>query len=519
MTEKQIFDFFVEKGLTRAGAAGVVGNLIHESGLRADNLQNTHERSLGMTDQQYTEAVDNGRYNNFTYDAAGYGLAQWTFHSRKSALLQFAKSRGVSIADYAMQLDFLMTELEAYGGVMAVLKSTSRVEEASDIFMCQFERPADQSAAARARRAATSKEVYNRCASGVEEPKMDAQTKAANVTVSPLATAKVNFGSTNSNPRKNPVSKITIHHMAGVSSGEACARSHLANPGKQASANYYIGNNGDICAGVSEDRRAWTSGTGNDKGTNDHMAITIEVSNSQREGVWPISDKAYRALIALCADICTRYGIKPHYDGTKNGTLTLHNMFQPTDCPGPYLEGLHKSGQIENDILAAMKNGSVPQKEDKEPEKAVIRAPHKVQSEDFMELSEAHAFFEKLKAAKINATLMKIGGVYRVQAGAYGTKLAANKAATGLKDKGFDMRVTTDQGEPVEYSGGMQYLVRVTADLLNVRLEPFATAPVATVVRAKEAYTIVEEKEAGGYKWGRLKSGAGWVRLDYTSRI
>jgi hypothetical protein len=53
-----------------------MGNLYAESGLRSNNLQNTYEKKLGMTDEQYTAAVDNGSYTNFVRDAAGYGLAQ-----------------------------------------------------------------------------------------------------------------------------------------------------------------------------------------------------------------------------------------------------------------------------------------------------------------------------------------------------------------------------------------------------------------------------------------------------------
>ena len=66
MTEQQLFDYFITKGgLTPEGAAGLMGNLMAESGLRANNLQNTFEKKLGMTDKQYTEAVNSGTYTNF----------------------------------------------------------------------------------------------------------------------------------------------------------------------------------------------------------------------------------------------------------------------------------------------------------------------------------------------------------------------------------------------------------------------------------------------------------------------
>ena len=59
------------------------------------------------------------------------------------------------------------------------------------------------------------------------------------------------------------------------------------------------------------------------------------------------------------------------------------------------------------------------------------------------------------------------------------------------------------------------YLVRVNTDVLNVRKAPSTSSAIATTVRRNEVYTIVEE--SGG--WGRLKSGAGWVCLDYTVKV
>ena len=166
---------------------------------------------------------------------------------------------------------------------------------------------------------------------------------------SSLATQIVDFGTKNSNPRMEPITKITIHHMAVVGADAATVARGHRDGSQQASANYYIGNDGTICGGVSEDRRAWTSGS-----SQDYVAITFEVANCKGEPNWEISDKAYKSMIALAADICKRYGITPHFTGTKEGTLTCHYMFQATACPGPYLKNLHANGNIERDILNAL---------------------------------------------------------------------------------------------------------------------------------------------------------------------
>ena len=70
-------------------------------------------------------------------------------------------------------------------------------------------------------------------------------------------------------------------------------------------------------------------------------------------------------------------------------------------------------------------------------------------------------------------------------------------------------------------AGGKQtggYLVRITAGTLNVRKGPGTNYPIVTEVHAGEAYTIVGEEMNGSTKWGRLKSGAGYISLGYTER-
>lgn len=172
--EEKIWNYLKSKGLNDYGIAGLMGNLHAESGLIPTNLQNSYEKKLGFTDTTYTNAVDNGTYNNFVKDSAGYGLAQWTYWSRKQNLLDFAKSKKASIGDLEMQLDFLYKELsEGYKTVLNVLKTAKSVREASDVVLLEYERPADQSEAVQIRRADYGETYYKKYAttklSSVEE--------------------------------------------------------------------------------------------------------------------------------------------------------------------------------------------------------------------------------------------------------------------------------------------------------------------------------------------------------------
>lgn len=59
------------------------------------------------------------------------------------------------------------------------------------------------------------------------------------------------------------------------------------------------------------------------------------------------------------------------------------------------------------------------------------------------------------------------------------------------------------------------FLVKVTAEGLNIRSGPSVDYKVKGVIRDKGTYTIIEEKR----NWGKLKSGAGWISLAYTKRV
>lgn len=136
-------------------------------------------------------------------------------------------------------------------------------------------------------------------------------------------------------PRNHKIDKITIHHMAGNLSVEACGNV-FAPSSRQASSNYGIGSDGRVGMYVEEKDRSWCSSSK----SNDHRAVTIEVANDGGAPEWHVSDKALAKLIDLCIDICKRNGIsKLNYTGDTDGNLTRHDMFKNTNCPGPYLGG------------------------------------------------------------------------------------------------------------------------------------------------------------------------------------
>lgn len=59
------------------------------------------------------------------------------------------------------------------------------------------------------------------------------------------------------------------------------------------------------------------------------------------------------------------------------------------------------------------------------------------------------------------------------------------------------------------------FLVRVTASALNIRQGAGTNTPIVGTIRDRGTYTIVETSGT----WGKLKSGAGWISLNYTERV
>lgn len=168
------------------GVAALMGNLYAESALRPNNLENYWEGELRFTDQTYTEAVDSGEYELFVDDEAGYGLAQWTYWSRKAGLLNLAREKKVSIADLDMQIEYLIYELNKYYAngktIASQLKNATNIREASNLVLVDFENPADQSLSMKTRRASFGIDFYNQFSSqGPYDIELDKATLEADI--------------------------------------------------------------------------------------------------------------------------------------------------------------------------------------------------------------------------------------------------------------------------------------------------------------------------------------------------
>lgn len=208
-SEELIFKWLKENTkMSTAAICGILANIKSESAFKSTNLQNSYEKKLGHTDESYTTSVDNGSYTNFVRDSAGYGLCQWTFWSRKQGLLDLVKSRGTSIGDYRVQLEYLISELKKYTSLWK-LCTTSKdnsdtAYEVGYTFCHDFERPAARETSS-PKRGDLAVEYYNKyknispdsiVESKPSTEKLDTPTPGVNLPSGELKYEDIKVGST-----------------------------------------------------------------------------------------------------------------------------------------------------------------------------------------------------------------------------------------------------------------------------------------------------------------------------------
>lgn len=324
---KIIWDFLKAKGFSDYAAAGIEGNLEKESALRPDNLQNSYEKKLGYTDAEYTAAVDNGSYKDFVTDKAGYGLAQWTYWSRKEGLLKFAKESGKSIGNLQIQLEYLYTELKGNAAIMRELTAAKSVRAASDIILLKYERPADQSEAVQISRAAAGQAYYDKYAKKPAAAGKTISEGFINGIINGIAiNGSLPTNSGNYEKMSSRAVEYIVMHYTGNSKDLAVNNAkYFQAAGRKASAHFFV-DDGSIYQTVALNCKAWHCGTTgsyyHDKCRN---ANSIGIEMCCTAGNYKISQKTKDNAAALAAMLCKKLGIAAggvekyivrHYDVT-----------------------------------------------------------------------------------------------------------------------------------------------------------------------------------------------------------
>lgn len=169
---QSVWDFFISRGLTKFGVAGLMGNLYAESGVKPTTIEQLcinrykKEKNVTYTDACYTYCVDKGYISKDEFCKPlgkhyGYGLAQWTTTARKAGLYSYTRLKCVSIGDLQAQCEYLYNELEnAFKTTLNVLKTAQDINTASDYVLLHFEMPANAESCVDLRRR-YSNEIFN----------------------------------------------------------------------------------------------------------------------------------------------------------------------------------------------------------------------------------------------------------------------------------------------------------------------------------------------------------------------
>ena len=307
--------------------------------------------------------------------------------------------------------------------------------------------------------------------------------------------ASVTLISPNKNsPRNKPIDRISIHCFVGqVTAKRGC---EVFQPtSKKASCNYVVGYDGSIGLCVDEGDRSWCTSSA----ANDHRAVTIETASDNKDP-YAVTDKAYAALLDLVEDICRRNGkTKLLWLGDKDKTLafkpaademvlTVHRWFANKACPGQYL--LDRHPEIAAEVTRRLGGD------------AQTSGTGTTQATDNL------------------YRVRKTWADAKSQVGAY-KSLANAKRAVDRHPGYAAFDGTGKQVYPEPETSFQPYQVQVTTANLRIRTGPGTNYAATGGFTGAGVFTIVEESPGTGSTagWGKLKSGAGWISLDYAKKI
>ena len=294
-----------------------------------------------------------------------------------------------------------------------------------------------------------------------------------------------------SGQRTHSIDRITPHCVVGQCSVETLGNIFLPTS-RQASSNYGIGADGRVGMYVEERNRSWCSSSN----ANDQRAVTIECASDNTEP-YAFKDVVYKRLIELCTDICRRNGkTKLLWLGDKTKTLnytpksdemvlTVHRWFANKSCPGNWMYA--RMGDLASKVTAALGDTATTPKQ----------------------LYRVRKTWSDSKSQK----------------GAY--KILANAKACADKNPGYSVfdtdgnAVYTSETGSAGVPGDATFKVRVSVPDLNIRSGPGTNYAATGRFTGVGVFTItaVQSGQGSSSGWGKLKSGAGWIALDYAKRV
>lgn len=299
-----------------------------------------------------------------------------------------------------------------------------------------------------------------------------------------------------SGQRTHSIDRITPHCVVGQLSAESICGC-FTSPSRQASCNYGIGKDGRISLCVEEKNRSWCSSSN----ANDQRAVTIECASDMSEP-YAMNSAVYNSLIKLCVDVCRRNGkMKLLWLADKNKTLnyapksdemvlTVHRWFANKSCPGNWLYSRlgDLAAKVTSELSKTTSGGGTAST-------SQMYRVRKTWSDSKSQL-----------------------GAYKMLANA--KKKADENAGYKVFDASGNIVYPTAAKPTKTPATNTSYKVQIDIANLNIRKGPGTNYGKTGQFTGKGIFTIVQEsKGEGATLWGKLKSGAGWISLDFAKKI
>ena len=262
------------------------------------------------------------------------------------------------------------------------------------------------------------------------------------------------------------------------------------NPGLDVCTHAFVGKLADGGVGTVQtlpwNHRGWHAGTGTSGGSanNTHIAFEICEDDLTDEGYFR---KVYQEAVELAAMLCKTYNLNPLADGV----VICHSEGYQRGVASNHADVMHwfpKFGKSMDTFRADVSKAMTP---------AQVKPQPPVSGKTY--------------------TVVK-GDTLSEIAQKYGTTVDTLAQLNGIKDPNLIV-VGQVLKLPGSTTGFTLYTVKVTVTELRIRSGP-GTDTQAQGFIEPGVYTIVEEADGPGAKrWGKLKSGAGWISLDYAEKV
>ena len=262
------------------------------------------------------------------------------------------------------------------------------------------------------------------------------------------------------------------------------------NPGLDVCTHAFVGKLADGGVGTVQtlpwNHRGWHAGTGTSGGSanNTHISFEICEDDLTDEGYFR---KVYQEAVELTAMLCKTYNLNPLADGV----VICHSEGYQRGVASNHADVMHwfpKFGKSMDTFRADVSKAMTP---------AQVKPQPPVSGKTY--------------------TVVK-GDTLSEIAQKYGTTVDTLVQLNGIKDPNLIV-VGQVLKLPGSITGFTPYTVKVTVTELRIRSGP-GTDTQAQGFIEPGVYTIVEEADGPGAKrWGKLKSGAGWISLDYAEKV